>query len=861
MTSRLRISLLAALSVVSSAVFAFDSDEANALLRSESWVKPPEPLLSAIMAPWHENWTTGSIDPTNSRMLITRDEGTIPLERLGRSHMILGGLALDMRAARSRSLTIRSDTHFLIVDLRTGKKSEIQPPKGVRVSNPTWSPDGMLIAYIGLTPDETSLMIGDVVSGKSRKLTDDVRWTYNTSFQWSADGKSIFTTVRPNASNAMSMRGGVPSSPLVRVGNMRAESLRTYASLLQGPEEAELLENMITSQVGKIDVRSGKVDRIGGPGMINSIDAAPDGSGFIVSTTRKPFSYLRPVSSFPRAVELWDATGQVKHTLVAPRAQGAGEDDLMDEGQARPGGQRAGAAGGNGIRAYTWRPDGAGLAYLQMAPATREPNAKRMDRVMLWQAPFEKGKEEMVWQSETSIGSVDYSVDAKTLFSNQTIEGKSTLSVVNLSDSEAKPVKLLERPTGDDAFYKNPGSLVMATAPNRQRYVLMTDNTAYLSGTQYDKNPLEKAPRSFIDQMSLEDGKLTRVFYSKEDMVENAQLLGSRGVNVLMTRQSPTMVPQSYIVNIKSGAELQLSNNKDYLPQVSQAETKKFMVERVDGFKFQVTVTLPRYAVGPQPAMFWFYPTEYVDQKSYDQSLRTYDKNRFVQTRASSVSLVTTMGYVYVDTDFPIVGPSEAPNNTFASQLRNNLDAVINKLADERIIDRTRLAIGGHSYGAFGTANALIHTPYFKAGIAGDGNYNRSLTPFGFQREPRTIWQTREVYQDISAIWHADKMNGALLMYHGMEDQNMGTEPSHSPRLYQALEALGKPTAMYMYPFEDHGQVAIETRLDMWARWISWLEVWVKNPGTFKKTVEPVEKDDDGDGGLFSDYLPKVILN
>ncbi|MEZ5163207.1 MAG: hypothetical protein R2688_05540 [Fimbriimonadaceae bacterium] len=246
-------------------------------------------------------------------------------------------LPLDMKAARSRNLTIRSDTHLLVVDLRTGKKTEIHPPKGVRVSNPVWSPDGMLIAYIGLTPDETSLMVCDVVSGRSRKLTEDVRFTYNTSFQWSEDGKSIYTTVMPSSSPAMPMNGGVPSSPLVRVGNMRAESLRTYASLLQGPEEAELLESMITSQVGKIDVRSGKVDRIGSAGMISSIDAAPDGSGFVVSTTRKPFSYMRPVSSFPRAVT-WDAGGEVKHTLVRPRTQGGGEEDLMDE-QGRPGGQ------------------------------------------------------------------------------------------------------------------------------------------------------------------------------------------------------------------------------------------------------------------------------------------------------------------------------------------------------------------------------------------------------------------------------------------------------------------------------------------------------------------------------------------
>jgi dipeptidyl aminopeptidase/acylaminoacyl peptidase len=174
--------------------------------------------------------------------------------------------------------------------------------------------------------------------------------------------------------------------------------------------------------------------------------------------------------------------------------------------------------------------------------------------------------------------------------------------------------------------------------------------------------------------------------------------------------------------------------------------------------------------------------------------------------------------------DCPITGPADQANNTFASQLRNNMHAVIEALAARNLIDRRMLAIGGHSYGGFGTANALIHTPFFRAGIAGAGNYNRTLTPFGFQRESRQLWQSPDVYTDISAILHADNMTGALLMYHGQEDQNMGTFPIHSLRMFDVLESMGKAAALYMYPFEDHGQRGLETRLDMWARWTAWLE-------------------------------------
>ena len=58
---------------------------------------------------------------------------------------------------------------------------------------------------------------------------------------------------------------------------------------------------------------------------------------------------------------------------------------------------------------------------------------------------------------------------------------------------------------------------------------------------------------------------------------------------------------------------------------------------------------------------------------------------------------------------------------------------------------------------------------------------------------------------------------------------NVGTNPINSERMFHALNGLGKTTALYMYHFEDHGQIAEETRLDMWARWSAWLEKYVKN--------------------------------
>ncbi len=254
------------------------------------------------------------------------------------------------------------------------------------------------------------------------------------------------------------------------------------------------------------------------------------------------------------------------------------------------------------------------------------------------------------------------------------------------------------------------------------------------------------------------------------------------------------------------------------------------MVERPDGFRFLVNVTLPPgYKSGRLPAMFWFYPREYENQEKYDEGARTYNKNAFPNFGTRSMQYLARLGYAVVEPDAPIVGKAGQMNNNYEHDLRNNLAAVIDELDRRELIDRHRLGIGGHSYGAFSTANAMVHTPFFKVGIAGDGNYNRTYTPLAFQNERRFFWDAKDVYLSMSPFMYADELTGALLMYHGLHDQNVGTDPAHTPRMFHALNGLGKEAAMYLYPYEDHGPAAKETLLDLWARWTAWLDVHLKD--------------------------------
>jgi dipeptidyl aminopeptidase/acylaminoacyl peptidase len=278
-----------------------------------------------------------------------------------------------------------------------------------------------------------------------------------------------------------------------------------------------------------------------------------------------------------------------------------------------------------------------------------------------------------------------------------------------------------------------------------------------------------------------------------------------------------------------------LTDNKDLFPDLTNAPKERVMITRSDGVRFPVYVMLPPgYQKGTKlPAIFWFYPREYTDQDAIDRPDRAFNKNSFQNFGTRSMQFFVRLGYaVVVDTPgaIPIVGANGQENNNYVNDLRNNLSAIIDELDRRSLVDRTRLAIGGHSYGAFTTVNAMVHTPFFKAGIAGDGAYNRTLTPIGFQSERRDLWEAPNVYLGMSPFLYANNLTGALLMYHNLGDQNVGTDPTNSMRLFHALNGLGKTTALYLYPLEDHGPVARETLLDLWARWAAWLDKYVKNP-------------------------------
>jgi len=470
--------------------------------------------------------------------------------------------------------------------------------------------------------------------------------------------------------------------------------------------------------------------------------------------------------------------------------------------------------------------------------------------VMYWLPPFDSTSTEVVYETSSRMAGVAFDDTGQILFITRRSGGGARMSAVYLDDPDEEFE--LYSTSGDDDITEDQGSLVYTTGSSGQRVVRTAagGSEVFLQGTQYYEDPTENAPRPFLDRLAIRSGEKERMWQSAEDVYEQILVsLDDDMTELIVQRESPTTVPDSWRVEVATGESRRLTNNVDHTPDITAARRERIMIERPDGFASQVQVTLPAdYRAGsPLPAMFWFYPREYTEQEQYEErNLQRHNKNGFPSIGTRSMEILTRLGYAVVDPDLPIVGESGQMNDNYVQDLRTTLRVVIDSVSARGWVDRNRLGIGGHSYGAFGTANAMVNTSFFKAGIAGDGNYNRSLTPAGFQSERRMLWEADQVYIEMSPFFNADRLNGALLMYHGMDDHNVGTHPTHSRRLFHALNVLGKTAALYMYPFEDHGPATRETTLDLWARWTTWLDHYVKNAGR----TDPVTTEEDAAGSF-----------
>jgi dipeptidyl aminopeptidase/acylaminoacyl peptidase len=888
--STFRRLILTTVSLVSlpALVVAQDSWNPDEVLKKEGYVRPPAVVERIITAPRTDiSFSTPSPDRKWFVRTAMPDRGDV--RDYGKTHIYLGGLAVDVKANRARMLTMRSGTALTLIDPKTNATKSLEVPKGATVTSVSWSPTGTQVAYVANFYDASHVYVADVATGKSTQVTrTPLLATLETGVDWSADGKTIAVVLIPDGRGTPPTHGpdGIEDGPQVRMTEGKAIPQRIHWSLLEDPHDRALLKYYTTGQLAQIDVKSKAVKKIGAPAMIRSVDASPDGAYFRVSVMTEPFSYRVPTSSFGSVDQLWDNAGKVVADLGrTPLREGeTGDDDA-------PGGFGRGAtqsASDTGKRNLQWNPVGPGMVYLQSVftttgteqagragrgagPAGRGGQAGGRTpssvRFMNWLPPYGPNDTKVVLEGTGRLTSVAYSVDGRTMFiADSGLVFASRVADASKRFSLGRGVSLGGGGggrgggggfggraggggAGDDSTALG-GSVATRTGPSGTSMVVVASDgrTVFLSGTRNPSaNWQTQAPRPWIDKLDFESGQRVRIFDAPADAYDEfVTALDDDYSQFIYTHESPTVVPDAWLKTVASGTTTKLTNNKDVAPEVTQAQRKRMLVTRPrDDLKFWVDVTMPAdWRPGTRlPGIIWFYPREFTTQAEYDRSKYTTNINRYPALAparpASSIKLWVTQGYALLEPDSPIMGDSGRMNDNYTQDLRENLDAVIDAAVEAGYVDRDRMGLGGHSYGAFSTVNAMTLVPYFKAGIAGDGMYNRSLTPFGFQSERRNFFDAMDTYLDMSPFFRADKLSGALLLYHSLEDQNVGTHPISSIRMLHALQGLGKTAALYLYPYEDHSVGTYQTDLDQWARWFAWFDVYVKNPKRDTKAVQP----------------------
>jgi len=790
---------------------------------ASSYMRPPAEIERMLQS--DKNYATlDYLSPDGDHFLIPHINELSTLELMARETYRLGELEVRPQTDRLWHLDTYGIDGFRFYSLSERRFIQVQLPAGSFASDFTWSPDGSQIAFLAHLPSHTEAWIADASSGRTQSLNEArVLATIGTSargqgtrpsnmLQWTPEG-TVITLLVPFDRGAEPARNPIPMGPLTRRTREEATPTRTFPNLLEGPHDEVLFEHFTRSQITELRP-GGSARPLGEPGMYESISLSPDGQHLLATRIERPFSFITSYRGFPRATLVLDRNGS--------------EIAELDYRPLNEGGGFGGNDGGGGPRAFAWLPDGSGLGYLLRAERDGDDSsAPRPDRLMRVSAPFDFDDGEVIAESEDPIESVVYSLDGDHAFATVSQDDEEGIAYWRL-DSSTPPRRMLVDfyDTTDPTTLRGDLNTLRTGNGTTHATVSRDGSAAYLTGPGYKA---DFRPQPFVDRLSLGDGSTERLFEGATDSFDGPLVfLDPDGERMIVSRESMTDFPDSYLW--EGGDWVKLTDNVDPFPEVTAARRIDFEFERRDGLQVHGRVSLPiDYVQGQEvPAIFWTYPREYERPELYQNAVvRSRNKNAFTHMSWLRWSdLWLTQGYALVYPEIPIIG--ENYNDTYIGNLVDAMYGAIRAVDALDVIDIDRIGHGGHSYGAFATANILANAPFFKAGIAGDGAYNRSLTPSGFQAERRIIWEAPHTYIEMSPFFKADQIDTPLLMYHGGDDNNTGTFPVQSRRMIHALTALGKTAVLYEYPFESHTPRAIENKFDMWARFIGWFDQWVK---------------------------------
>ena len=739
------------------------------------------------------------------------------IEEMAAPEMKLAGIRINPMTNSPSRITYFND--IKILDILSGTEYSIDGmPVSPALSNFVWSNDQSLMAFTNTVKEGMELWILDMNQKKVKKLTEPIlNANVGNVFIWSKDNKSLLlTTLVKDRKPLLDGKFAIPTGPVITENDGQKAQNRTYQDLLKNPVDEQNFELLTTSEISRVNL-DGKLSLFKGPAMYVGMSFSPDGSYLLTYELKKPFSYIVTYDRFPTDINLLDKDGKFIKTFISI--------PLTEE---LPKGFMAVR---KGPRSLQWRADKPSSLYWAEALDGGDPaiEVTERDAIYTLDAPFETKPVLLVKTKERYAG-IQWGDDNTAILNERWWNTRnSRILVFNPSLPGSVPRLFNERNEQDN--YADPGNFVTKRNKYQLNTLDLTDNQLYMIGDGFSKEG--KFP--FIDKYSITDFKKTRIYQSKEkDKLE--QLISAVDVlkGIYLTRlESKNEYPDFYLRNVKNNTLKQISHNVNPFQVLNGVHKEVIKYSRPDGVELSATLYLPAGYDKPKlekmPMIMWAYPTEFKDKASAGQV--TANANEFTFPYYGSPLYWLTKGYVVLDdASFPIIGEGKnEPNDTFIPQLVSNAKAAIDAVDKLGYIDRTKVAVGGHSYGAFMTANLLTHSDLFAAGIARSGAYNRSLTPFGFQSEERNYWEAPEVYDAMSPFQHADKMKSPLLLIHGEEDNNSGTHTMQSERYFNALKGLGATARLVILPKESHGYAARESILHMLWEQDQWLDKYVKN--------------------------------
>ncbi len=772
---------------------------------------PPEPIADLVNAP---QTPSVSVNTQGDWMVLLENPGYVSVSELAAPELRLAGLRIN--PANNGSSRGYSYSGLRAKNLQSGEEIAISGlPEPLMMQNVQWSADGKFVAFTQHGETGITLWVADLENGTAKQLSDlMINDAIGAPFDWLNDGTLLVKAIPPGRGEAP-VRNTTPSGPVIQETSGSSAPVRTYQDLLSDQHDEALFSYYAASQLYKVNAQSGEYTTYGKPGIITSVSVSPDGNYTMVEYIREPFSYIVPYYRFPFDVNILDTSGN----LVSTVARIPLSEDIPKGFDATR----------EGPRSFSWRSDAPATLYWIEALDGGDPaqEAAFRDQLFYLNAPFTGEKQPDIKtplrMRYVQWGGEDLALAHSRRWSDRLVE------VHRFKPGNPESRQPVFSYSSEDS-YNDPGNFEM-TRNDYGKYVLLRDrNQLFLSG----QGASPEGDRPFLRTWDMKTGKTEELWRSEAPYYEYVvQVTDPKSMKVLTRKESKEMPPNYFMRSVRKNESSQLTDFANPYAALEGIEKEVIRYERADGVALTGNLYLPKgynpETDGPLPVLMWAYPDEFKSAEAASQVKGS--PYRFIRLYWGSPLYWLTRGYAILDDPgMPVVGEGDKePNDSFRKQLVMNAQAAIDKLADMGVGDPDRVAIGGHSYGAFMTANLLAHSDLFAAGIARSGAYNRTLTPFGFQSEERTYWEAPEVYYTMSPFMHADKINEPILMIHGMADNNSGTFPIQSERMFAAIKGLGGQARLVMLPYESHGYRARESILHTLWEMDQLLETYVKN--------------------------------